>query len=64
MASITCAFSSMFLMDGTMGKFIYVIPLVVIFALTLSFIEVTIALPAHLAGLDEKPLGQALFKFR
>jgi multidrug efflux pump subunit AcrB len=44
-----------------MGKFIYVIPLVVIFALTLSFIEVTIALPAHLAGLDEKPLGQALF---
>jgi hypothetical protein len=27
----------------------------VIFALTLSFIEVTIALPAHLAGLDEKP---------
>lgn len=55
------AFSSMFLMDGTMGKFIYVIPLVVIFALTLSFIEVTIALPAHLAGLDEKPLGQALF---
>jgi hypothetical protein len=28
-------------------------PLVVIFALTLSFIEVTIALPAHLAGLDD-----------
>ncbi|MDC9715027.1 MAG: efflux RND transporter permease subunit [Gammaproteobacteria bacterium] len=48
------AFSSMFLMDGTMGKFIYVIPLVVIFALTLSFLEVTIALPAHLAGSNEK----------
>ncbi|CAC9558751.1 Acriflavin resistance protein [uncultured Gammaproteobacteria bacterium] len=48
------AFSSMFLMEGTMGKFIYVIPLVVIFALTLSFLEVTIALPAHLAGLNEK----------
>ncbi len=55
------AFSSMFLMDGTMGKFIYVIPLVIIFALTLSFIEVTISLPAHLASLNEKPLGQALF---
>jgi multidrug efflux pump subunit AcrB len=49
------AFSSMFLMEGTMGKFIYVIPLVVIFALVLSFLEVTIALPAHLAGLNEKP---------
>ncbi|VVM20112.1 Acriflavin resistance protein [uncultured Gammaproteobacteria bacterium] len=49
------AFSSMFLMEGTMGKFIYVIPLVVIFALVLSFLEVTIALPAHLAGLSEKP---------
>jgi multidrug efflux pump subunit AcrB len=41
--------------EGTMGKFIYVIPLVVIFALVLSFLEVTIALPAHLAGLNEKP---------
>jgi multidrug efflux pump subunit AcrB len=43
-------FSSMFLMGGTMGKFIYVIPLVVIFALILSLLEVSIALPAHLAG--------------
>lgn len=43
------AFSSMFMMDGTMGKFIYVIPLIVIFALSLSFLEVSIALPAHLA---------------
>lgn len=49
------AFSSMFLMQGVMGKFIYVIPLVVIFALSLSFLEITIALPAHLAGLNEKP---------
>ena len=47
------AFSSMFLMEGTMGKFIYVIPLVVIFALTLSFLEVSVALPAHLAGSHE-----------
>jgi multidrug efflux pump subunit AcrB len=42
------AMSSMFLMEGTMGKFIYIIPLVVIFALILSYIEVTFALPAHL----------------
>jgi len=48
------AFSSMFLMDGTMGKFIYVIPIVVIFALSLSFLEVSIALPAHLASSHEK----------
>ena len=48
------AFSSMFLMDGTMGKFIYVIPLVVIFALLLSFLEVSLALPAHLAHSHEK----------
>lgn len=48
------AFSSMFLMEGTMGKFIYVIPIVVIFALILSFLEVSIALPAHLASSHEK----------
>ncbi len=48
------AFSSMFLMEGTMGKFIYVIPIVVIFALLLSFLEVSIALPAHLASSSEK----------
>lgn len=48
------AFSSMFLMGGVMGKFIYIIPVVVIFALTLSFLEVSIALPAHLATTTEK----------
>ena len=48
------AFSSMFLMEGTMGKFIYIIPIVVIFALILSFLEVSLALPAHLAGIHEK----------
>lgn len=42
--------SSMFLMTGTMGKFVYVLPVVVIFALLLSFLEVTFALPAHLAN--------------
>ncbi|MCS5633666.1 MAG: efflux RND transporter permease subunit, partial [Candidatus Marinimicrobia bacterium] len=42
--------SSMFLMTGIMGKFIYVLPVVVIFALTISFLEITFALPAHLAN--------------
>lgn len=57
------AFSSMFLMGGTMGKFIYVIPLVVIFALTLSFLEVSLALPAHLASSDEKIKGKTWFTY-
>lgn len=42
------SFSSMFMMSGTMGKFVYILPLVVIFALIMSLLEVTIALPAHL----------------
>lgn len=44
------AIGSMFLMDGTMGKFIYVIPVVVIFALLFSLLEVSIGLPAHLGS--------------
>lgn len=42
------SFSSMFMISGTMGKFVYILPLVVIFALVMSLLEVTIALPAHL----------------
>lgn len=57
------AFSSMFLMEGMMGKFIYVIPLVVIFALVLSFLEVSLALPAHLAGVTEKPKQHNWFEY-
>jgi len=57
------AFSSMFLMEGMMGKFIYVIPLVVIFALVLSFLEVSLALPAHLAGATEKPKQHNWFEY-
>ncbi|MCH9646249.1 MAG: efflux RND transporter permease subunit [Proteobacteria bacterium] len=57
------AFSSMFLMEGTMGKFIYVIPLVVIFALSLSFLEVSLALPAHLAGSNEKQKKHNWFEY-
>jgi len=41
--------SSFFLMSGVLGKFIYVLPVVVIFALGISFLEITFALPAHLA---------------
>lgn len=48
------AMSSMFLMTGTMGKFIYLIPIVVIFALTFSFLEISFALPAHLAGIKSE----------
>ena len=48
------AMSSMFLMTGTMGKFIYLIPIVVVFALTFSFLEVSLALPAHLAGIKSE----------
>ena len=44
------AMSTMFMMTGIMGKFIYVLPLVVIVALILSLLEVSFALPAHLAG--------------
>ena len=57
------AFSSMFLMGGMMGKFIYVIPLVIIFALTLSFLEVSLALPAHLAGSNEKKKEHYWFEY-
>ncbi len=50
MLTTVLAFSSMFLMSGTLGKFIYIMPLVVIFALIISFFEIVVALPAHLAG--------------
>ena len=41
--------SSFFLMSGILGKFIYILPVVVIFALGISFLEITFALPAHLS---------------
>ena len=41
--------SSFFLMSGILGKFIYVLPVVVLFALAISFLEITFALPAHMA---------------
>ena len=42
------AFAPMFFMTGTLGDFIYVIPLVVVLALLVSFTELVVALPAHL----------------
>ena len=42
------AFAPMFFMSGTLGDFIFVIPLVVLLALLVSFFEMSIALPAHL----------------
>jgi len=42
------AFAPLFFMTGVLGKFIYVIPLTISLALLVSFVEVIIALPAHL----------------
>jgi multidrug efflux pump subunit AcrB len=42
------AFAPMFFMTGTLGDFVYVIPLVVTLALLVSAAELMIALPAHL----------------
>ena len=43
-------FAPMFFMPGMLGKFVYVIPLVITLALFISLIESSLALPAHLAG--------------
>ena len=52
------AFIPMFFISGRMGKFIYVIPLVVCLALFVSLIEVTIALPAHILGGLKRKAGK------
>jgi multidrug efflux pump subunit AcrB len=44
------AFAPMFFMTGIMGKFVYVIPLVVTISLIVSFAESIFALPAHISG--------------
>ncbi len=48
LATTGLAFAPMFFMTGMLGDFIYVIPLVVVLALMVSFVELTVALPAHL----------------
>ena len=53
------AFAPMFFMTGTLGDFIYVIPLVVLLALLVSFTELSVALPAHLIwGVKANPAGE------
>ncbi|WP_455219745.1 efflux RND transporter permease subunit, partial [Kaarinaea lacus] len=48
------AFAPLFFMPGMLGKFVYVIPLVISLALFVSLVESTLALPAHLkAGLKK-----------
>jgi len=42
-------FAPMFFMPGVFGKFIFVIPLAISLALFISLVEVSVALPAHLA---------------
>lgn len=47
-ATTMLAFSPLFFMQGSLGRFIYVIPLVVCVALVISFFESILALPSHL----------------
>jgi multidrug efflux pump subunit AcrB len=42
------AFAPLFFMPGMLGKFVYVIPLVISLALFISLLESSLALPAHL----------------
>ena len=48
------AISTVLLVSGTTGKFIYILPITVICALTFSLLEVSIALPAHMSGSEAK----------
>ncbi|MFC1669962.1 efflux RND transporter permease subunit [Spirochaetota bacterium] len=43
------AFFPMFLIPGSLGKFIMVIPLVITLAITLSLVEAIVALPSHIS---------------
>ncbi len=45
-----CAFSPLLAIGGIMGKFVHVIPVVVISVLTVSLLESLLVLPAHLAA--------------
>lgn len=47
-------FVPMFFMPGMLGKFVYVIPLVVTLSLIISLLESTLALPAHIAASIQK----------
>ncbi len=56
-------FVPMFFMPGMLGKFVYVIPLVITLALVVSLVESTMALPAHLAA-GIKPSSGSTFRQR
>ena len=62
LASVTTtllAFLPMFFMKGMMGKFVYVIPLTITLALSVSLLESLLILPAHiLPGLTVKSAGK------
>jgi len=52
-------FTPLFFMPGMLGKFVYVIPLVITLALFISLIESSLALPAHLVhGLKKRKRTQ------
>ena len=61
------AFAPMFFMAGILGKFVYVIPLVISLALFISMAEVIVALPAHLVpGISRRTgemIGRGWFSF-
>ncbi len=44
------AFAPLLFMAGMLGRFIFVMPMVITLALALSLVECTLALPAHIAG--------------
>ncbi len=50
------AFSPFFFMSGMLGKFVFAIPLVIILALTVSFLEALLILPAHISAGKHKRL--------
>ena len=55
------AFAPMFFMTGTMGKMVFVIPLVISLALFISLFEAIVALPAHLIkGFRRSPEGSVI----
>ncbi len=56
-------FVPMFFMPGMLGKFVYVIPLVITLALIVSLVESTLALPAHLSA-GMKPANGPSFRQR
>ena len=59
------AFSPMFFIKGVMGKFVFIIPLVVGIALFVSLIELSFALPAHISrSLNQKKNPSKTWRMR